>query len=127
MNGLGSAFGPSPEKSAPELECDVARRTSHFVRRGDGDGIEEGPRAAEGPDAVEMLGRASPSPSSPPLPTSLAPDDDARARLLEKADALSEILRVVAEATDALPEGALLSPAVPRRSSCHSSVCSCPS
>ena len=89
------------------MECDVARRTSHFVRRGDGDGIEEGPMAAEGPDAVEMLGRASPSPSSPPLPTSLAPDDDARARLLEKADALSEILRVVAEATDALPEGAL--------------------
>ena len=63
--------------------------------------------AAEGPDAVETLGRASPSPSSPPLPTSLAPDDDARARLLEEADALSETLRVVAEATDALPEGAL--------------------
>jgi len=62
---------------------------------------------AEGPDAVETPGTASPPPSSPPLPTSLAPDDDARARSLAEADALSETLRVLAEATDALPEGAL--------------------
>ena len=62
---------------------------------------------AEGTDAVETPGTASPPPSSPPLPTSLAPDDYARARSLAEADALSETLRVLAEATDALPEGAL--------------------